>query len=146
MKLESAEMEVGNEERRFGTLIGRALALRCPRCGNGKLFAGWFRMHDACPHCTMKFERAPGYFLGAAYFNYGLTALVLVVAYVTLHFGAGMSNGMLTPPFVIFFVLFPLFFFRYARALWLNMDYYFDVEGFASDDEVRSRSVPPAKP
>ena len=47
------------------TLIGRALKLRCPRCGQGKLFNGWFTMPERCSHCGFKFERDPGYFLEA---------------------------------------------------------------------------------
>ena len=82
----------------FGTAFGRALRLRCPRCGKGRLFAGWFRMVPECSDCQLKYERAPGYFLGSAYFNYGATALILTVSYMSLHFGAGFSNRALTPP------------------------------------------------
>ena len=35
-------------------------------------------MYDACPVCGRKFQRAPGYFLGAIYFNYGVTAALMV--------------------------------------------------------------------
>lgn len=121
------------EEKSLGTLLLRGLRLRCPRCGQGKLFRGWFSMHERCPQCRLKYERAPGYFLGSAYINYGITAFVLTVGYVGLHFGAGVQNEYVVPPLAAFCLLFPLFFFRYARALWLSMDFSFDTTGFEEE-------------
>ena len=66
----------------FWRRIGRALRLRCPRCGRGKLFVGWFRMPERCEECRLDFRREPGFYLGSIYVNYGLTALVVTVAYV----------------------------------------------------------------
>jgi uncharacterized protein (DUF983 family) len=122
------------------TLIGRALKLRCPRCGGGRLFRGWFSMPERCEFCSLKFERAPGYFLGSAYINYGITAVLLMIAYFALHFGLGLTNRQLTPYLVGFCVLFPLATFRYARALWLAMDCHFDksvINELEDDDEMR---------
>jgi uncharacterized protein (DUF983 family) len=108
------------------TLIARALRLRCPRCGKGKLFIGWFTMPERCSECRLKFERAPGYYLGSSYINYGLTAVLITVLYFVLHFGVGWTNRELTIPLVSVVVVFPLFSFRYARALWLAMDCHID--------------------
>jgi len=110
----------------LGEILGRALRLRCPRCGQGRLFYGLFSMHEKCASCNLKYERAPGFFLGSAYINYGATAVVLTVAYVGLHFGAGYSNRTLAIPLAAFCVLFPLSLFRHARALWLAMDCFWD--------------------
>ena len=119
----------------LGTILSRALRLRCPRCGAGSLFRGWFRMHDRCSECHLKYERAPGYFLGSAYVNYVVTAILLTVAYVGLHYGAGYSNRALALPLGAFCVVFPLFLFRYARSSWLAMDCYFDPAGFDPRDD-----------
>jgi hypothetical protein len=110
----------------LGTALSRALRLHCPRCGGGKLFRGLMRMNDACPQCRFRYQREPGYFLGSAYINYGVTALTLTIAYVVLRFGRGYSDAVIAGPLVAFCVLFPLFFFRYARALWLAMDCFLD--------------------
>ncbi|MEZ6067745.1 MAG: DUF983 domain-containing protein [Planctomycetaceae bacterium] len=107
-------------------LIGRALRLRCPLCGVGTLFTGWFTMPVSCPGCGLKYERAPGYFLGSSYINYGITAVLLTITYLVLHFGFGLTNRQLMYPLVGFCCLFPLWTFRYARALWLAMDCHFD--------------------
>src|SRR5688500_10126255 len=67
----------------FWRRVGRSLRLRCPRCGMGRLYRGWFAMNDQCAECGCDFRREPGFYLGSIYFNYGLTALVVTVTFVT---------------------------------------------------------------
>jgi len=110
----------------LGTSLARALRLRCPLCGEGKLFRRWFSMYKNCNHCHLKYERAPGYFLGSTYINYAVTAVSITILYVSLHFGADFSNRQLTPWLGAYCILFPLVFFRFARAFWLAMDSFFD--------------------
>ncbi len=57
----------------------RGLALRCPRCGQGALFRNLLLMHHHCDACGFVYERAPGFFLGSAYLNYGFTVVSLTV-------------------------------------------------------------------
>ena len=116
------------------TLLGRALRLRCPKCGEGKLFVGWFTMPERCSVCRLKYERAPGYFLGSSYINYALTAVSLTFLYVSLHFGLGWSNQALMYPLIAYCVLFPLAIFRHARSLWLAIDCYFDKSILAGEE------------
>lgn len=111
--------------RRYFTLVWRALRLRCPFCGQGRLFRGWFSMHKTCSHCGASLEREPGFFLGSIYFNYGLTALVTAIAYPVLMF-QGVPDKYLMPATLAWAILFPLWFFRYARSLWLGFDQYVD--------------------
>lgn len=108
------------------TILWRSLRLRCPRCGEGRLFTGWLSMHERCPHCDFPFARGPGYFLGSIYFNYGLTALISTATYLGLFLGAGVDPDRLLWFVLAFCVLFPLWFFRYARSLWVGFDQYFD--------------------
>ena len=122
-------------ERTIGTLWSRALRLRCPRCGEGPLFAGWFQMHERCSACRLKFERSPGYFLGSTYFNYGQTALMTTAVYVILVFGWGIPKQWVAPPLAVYCVLWPLFWFRYARAFWLAFDCFFDATDFSSYED-----------
>lgn len=110
----------------WGTAARRALTLRCPRCGVGPLFRSWFSMHPRCSHCGFLFERAPGYFLGSTYLNYGFTCVTLTALYMGLHYGAELSNQVLTVPLLIYCTVVPLLLFRYARAWWLAMDCCFD--------------------
>jgi uncharacterized protein (DUF983 family) len=111
---------------RFFLLVMRALRLRCPFCGRGKLFRGIFSMHSKCESCGASFEREPGFFLGSIYFNYGLTALLATITYSILLFGYGLPENALLAGALVFVVLFPLWFFRYARSLWLGFDQFAD--------------------
>lgn len=111
---------------RFRTLLGRALALRCPVCGQGKLFAGWMSMHKACGHCGTVFEREPGFFLGSIYINYGLTALIVAVAYPVLLFNKVVAETPLLIAAVAFTVVFPILLFPWARSLWIGFDQWRD--------------------
>jgi uncharacterized protein (DUF983 family) len=106
----------------FGQAIVRGVTLRCPACGRGKLFRNMFQMHRACVECGFRYERAPGYFLGSTYINYGVTALTTTVSYVLLRFGAGIAKEQLLPGLMVFCLIFPLVFFRFARSLWLSID------------------------
>lgn len=100
----------------------RGLRLRCPRCGDGAIFRGWFAMHRQCPSCGRAFDRAPGYLLGSIYFNYGVTALLVVIAYFSLYFSETFTGQQLLVILTAFSVVFPLWFFRYARGLWIAFD------------------------
>lgn len=116
-----------------GTLIARALRLRCPRCGQGAMFTGVFRMHETCPNCRFKFEREPGYFLGSIYINYGLSALISTIAWMSLRYGVGVPALPLAIGLALFVILFGSLFFRYARALWLALDCRFESDRFFED-------------
>ncbi len=107
-------------------MLGRTLRLRCPRCGEGKLFSSWFRMPRECEACGLKFEREPGYFLGSIYFNYGATALIVTVAALSMLLFTDVSERTLLLSLGTFCVLFPMWFFRYARALWMAWDHFAD--------------------
>jgi uncharacterized protein (DUF983 family) len=117
------------------TLIGRALRLRCPRCGADRMFRGVFAMNERCRNCNLKYERAPGYFLGSSYVNYGLTAIALLILYIILHYKLGFRNNQLAPVLAGFCVVVPLFLFRYARALWLAMDCRWDPALMSTDED-----------
>jgi len=107
-------------------ILGRTLRLRCPQCGEGKLFDGWFSMPRQCAVCGLKFEREPGYFLGSIYFNYGVTALIVTVTALSLMMLTEVSERTLLLSLGAFCVLFPAWFFRYARGLWMAWDHFAD--------------------
>jgi len=83
-------------------------------------------MNDPCENCGRKFDREPGYLLGSIYFNYGVTSLLVVVLYFSLYFSQTLtSHGRLLTLGAVS-LLFPMWFFRYARALWIAFDEQFD--------------------
>lgn len=107
-------------------LIGRALRLKCPRCGQGKLYSNYRKMNDACSNCRLSLLREPGYYLGATYMNYGVTALSITGAFILFRIVLNYPTDNVVKPLAVFSILFPLLFFRHARALWLAFDCQFD--------------------
>ena len=110
----------------YWTFVGRAWRLRCPRCGQGRLFKSLIAMRSQCERCHLRYEREPGYFLGSIYINYGLTALLVTIIYFALFFSGAISPQAALWVVTAFALAFPLWFFRYARSLWLGFDHYWD--------------------
>jgi uncharacterized protein (DUF983 family) len=117
---------VGPTRTSYPTVLWRAWRLRCPRCGREKLFKNLIGMHQQCASCGLRYEREPGYFLGSIYINYGLTALLVTVGYLTLAASGVVSLEAALWIVAAFAVVFPIWFFRYARSLWLGFDHYWD--------------------
>lgn len=107
-------------------ILARGMRLRCPRCGAGRVFGGPFHIHDRCPACQLVFEREPGYFVGAIYLNYAMTVLVTIPGYFALDAWLGVPLAVQLALWGAFAVLFPLWFFRYSKSLWLALDYLVD--------------------
>ena len=104
-------------------ILIEGLRLKCPRCGEGRMFSSMFKMRPECSNCHFRFEREAGYFVGAMYINYGMTVFVAFAGYFALDYFTSIS---FLPNFIlwgVFSALFPLFFFRYSRSLWLSVDY-----------------------
>ena len=109
--------------------FSRGMRLKCPMCGEGRLFKGFIQMQKTCSACGFHFERGSGYFLGSTYINYGVTTLLTTWTYMVLRFGLEVAKSVLIPVLAAFCVIFPVVFFRYARSLWLSFDCYFDKTG-----------------
>ena len=101
--------------------------LRCPRCGQGRVFASTWAMHRACPVCGLVFEREPGYFTGAMYFSYALglpiVALGTLLAWLLL---PGWPLIRLVALAWLFFLPLVPAVFRASRVLFLHFDHIFD--------------------
>ena len=124
--MESSNKADDSPSQSISSLLRHALRLRCPACGQGKLFRNFLMMNDPCPECGRKYDRAPGYLLGSIYFNYGITAIQVVIIYFSLYLFSDLTGKQLLLITATFTLLFPLWFFRYARALWIAFDEKFD--------------------
>ena len=108
---------------RLTRALGRAIRLRCPRCGATPLFRGWFQMAESCALCGLKFERAQGYFVGAIYVNYAVTTFLVIGGYVLLWAFTELTTTAQLALWLPVVVVFPLWFFRYSRSFWLALEY-----------------------
>lgn len=107
-------------------VLGYALRLRCPRCGRERLFEGGYRMRARCAACGLGFEREAGYFVGAIYINYGLTVTLALLGYFALQAAWAPRPAWQVGIWSAFTVAFPLWSFRYSKALWLALDHLVD--------------------
>ncbi|HJU11686.1 MAG TPA: hypothetical protein VJ728_12455, partial [Candidatus Binataceae bacterium] len=65
-------------------LVGRALALRCPKCGIGAIFDSRFRMRLSCPNCGVVFWKSEGEWLGPGVIDYSIATMMGLVAWAVL--------------------------------------------------------------
>lgn len=35
-------------------MLWRGARKRCPQCGEGRIYEGWVKLHEHCPHCGLK--------------------------------------------------------------------------------------------
>ena len=111
----------------FGAIVREV----CPRCRQGPIFRapllrGYLAMYERCPVCGLKFEREPGYFLGAMYFSYGLSIPpVLVLMLLFWRFTSWRFDVVAIAAFLAYLPLVPVVT-RFARVVWLYVDRHFD--------------------
>jgi hypothetical protein len=83
-------------------------------------------MHTNCPHCGVKFEREPGFFLGSIYINYGITAVVSAATYIVMMVNGWLHEWQRMAIVLSIAVLLPVLLHRHARALWIGFDQWHD--------------------
>ena len=86
------------------------------------LFTGWFGMTTACDLCGLHYERAQGYWVGAIYVNYAVTTVIAIGGYFALWATLAPSTAVQLVLWGTFVVVFPLWFFRWSRSLWLAVE------------------------
>lgn len=104
---------------------------RCPRCRVGKIFhrsifLGLPKMHESCSVCHLRYEREPGYFLGAMYISYALAVPVVALIAGLLWKFSGLSFGKLIVWTAVLFLPFVSSITLLARVLWIYLDQTFD--------------------
>ena len=65
-------------------MLARGLTKRCPRCGERRIFRGWFHLKERCPRCDLRFQREEGGFLGAMTLNYLVSMIVWLAMLVVV--------------------------------------------------------------
>ena len=110
-----------------GTLLRRGFAKHCPRCGAGHLYRGWFKMKDRCPVCGYRFEREPGFFVGAYFINFAVTEGLLFARDDRLHLleerqQRGRPRPCRSPSAWCSPSWRPVVFYPFSRTIWSAID------------------------
>jgi len=85
-------------------------------------------MLECCPVCDLKFEREPGYFLGAMYFSFALGVLVMApIAVLVWHLTGWWISKVVLWAAILFLPFAPTIT-LFARVLWIYLDQTVDPE------------------
>jgi len=122
---------------------------RCPRCGSGHLFEGWFRLKEHCPRCGMRFEREEGAFTGVYLLNFGvdlflLWALMMVyIGMLATADGEPVNAVPIGIAAAVVAIVFPVVFYPYAKTIWIAIHLGAEALSPAELEEAEAhRSVP----
>jgi uncharacterized protein (DUF983 family) len=121
-----------------GTKAYSILHLKCPKCQEGDLFETGtfsfqksFDMPEKCPVCGQKYYLEPGFYYGAMFVSYIITGWFCLgfVGLLMLGFGLHWKTSFILLLIAIA-VLF-VWFFRVARAIWININVKYDPKALA---------------
>ncbi|WP_083321095.1 DUF983 domain-containing protein [Hymenobacter glacialis] len=105
------------------------LALRCPRCHEGKLFSHsalnitkFAQMPAQCPVCGQSFEPEPGFYFGSMYITFGFNVATMFAVGIPLYFLFGDPDTWVyvVTVTIVSLLLMPLVL-RYSRAIMLYL-------------------------
>ena len=111
----------------FGTQLRRGLFKRCPNCGGGKLFQGFFKLKPSCPTCGYLFEREEGYWTGAMIVSIAACEVwffllfvgILITTAPDIEWGPVLAVALITNG------LLPVIFYPHSKTIWMAMDLHF---------------------
>jgi len=108
--------------KRLLTGLGRAVRRKCPYCGGGRIFSGWFSLRERCPNCNTKYAHEDGYFIGSYVVNIGVTEILTVLLVVWMLVATAMSVLEMQILGASLAIALPVFFYPYALLIWIAID------------------------
>jgi uncharacterized protein (DUF983 family) len=107
-------------------LIASLFLKKCPRCREGDLFVSPFNwknpldMPEQCSVCEQKFEPEPGFYYGAMFMSYIVTAFLYlgIVGFLIMYLDFTVNQAFLV--LVIFVALTFFLTARLGRSLWIH--------------------------
>jgi uncharacterized protein (DUF983 family) len=101
---------------------------KCPNCREGNVFEkkkNIFQfpvMKNKCTSCDYKFDREPGYFLGAMYLSYGLAVLQGIITFLICYFFFPNLPTIAIPLLIMgIIVLFAYKNFKLSRIIYIHI-------------------------
>ena len=123
-RMTDTPMTTPSARRAFGALT-RAVRLRCPHCGRGRVLHRWYGMHERCSVCHFRFERSDeNYFQGAMFINFmigGFTFAASLLGVLMLSWPNVPWNA-LTFGAPIVMLIFMVLLYPISKVVWLTVD------------------------
>ncbi|MBW3583121.1 MAG: DUF983 domain-containing protein [Euryarchaeota archaeon] len=100
--------------------MGLGLLLRCPFCVRGRMFRGWFAMHDDCGACGRSLRMHAGDFSGAAMIAQFAIGVIALPVFIVLAFWTSMTIEAAFLWVLGGSVVALLLFYRNIKGLWFG--------------------------
>ncbi|MEE9374314.1 MAG: DUF983 domain-containing protein [Saprospiraceae bacterium] len=100
---------------------------KCPRCRKGDIFTMPFEiskpvdMPKRCAHCNLKLEPEPGFYFGAMFISYLLTAFPLLGVGLFLAFVHDWSMSGIIGILLLVAAITFIKVLRFSRSLWIHL-------------------------
>ncbi|MEW6777580.1 MAG: DUF983 domain-containing protein [Bdellovibrionota bacterium] len=118
------------EQVRLRTALSRGLRRRCPRCGKGKVFEGWYREVGKCAECGLSFERRAGDSWAFLYLTTAAFVAPVAFAVLILRQGGRWFSGPVIAAILAAFIIASL---PVRKSVALALDYLVDQKDGASE-------------
>ena len=102
------------------------LTLRCPACGESRIFARPFHVKESCESCGAIFKREEGFFVGAIMVAVVATEAVIVLAYLISLPIVSSHHDLVIGGLLVLALLFPVGFFHHSWSIWLSFDHFIE--------------------
>ena len=100
----------------------RPLWGRCPACGGGRVFKGFYALNAACDRCGARFHQDGSPTVGAMIINMFITMLLGFIGAIPLVIKTTPDTLMLALlGWLAGLALFSTVFYRFARGLWVGI-------------------------
>ena len=100
--------------------------LRCPACGQSRIFARLFHLKDGCEKCGVIFKREEGFFVGAIMVAVVTTELVIVLAYLISLPVVSAHYQLIIGILLALALVFPVAFYHHSWSIWLSFDHFIE--------------------
>jgi uncharacterized protein (DUF983 family) len=130
--------------------IGSIFSLKCPTCHRGDLFPTGsfsfnkpFSQYTHCPACGQTYFPEPGFYYGSMFISYIGSAFACLAVVMLLRWVVGWSMVSSFAILLVFVAIFFVWWFRFARSVWLGMVFKYKPGVAAAVDAGTLEVAPP---
>ena len=106
-----------------GSPFSTGLACKCPRCGEGALFAGFLTVRAECPVCQLDYSKADSGD-GPAIFIIPIAGAVITVVFTVLKFALVLPDAEVLTICLVLAVALPIALMRPFKATLVALQYH----------------------